>query len=117
MQRILSKFAPMMTDSEKNKLAKLRELVKPFQALLFDVDGTLADNMHAHKAAYVATAREYGIDLDAHLIDETAGWPTISVPEEISKRYNPPLAALLFAARKSTIFIERHIQPTKPIPF
>ncbi len=106
-----------MTDSEKNKLAKLRELVKPFQALLFDVDGTLADNMHAHKAAYVATAKEYGIDLDANLIDETAGWPTISVAEEISKRYNTPLDALQFAARKSTIFIERHIQHTKPIPF
>ncbi|NGM61918.1 HAD-IA family hydrolase [Sphingobacterium sp. SGG-5] len=106
-----------MTDRERNKLAKLREIVKPYKALLFDVDGTLADNMHAHKAAYVATAKEYGIDLDANLIDETAGWPTVAVAEEISKRYHTPLDALEFASRKSAIFIEQHIQHTQPISF
>src|SRR5690606_9377301 len=107
----------MMTDREKNKLAKLREIVKPYKALLFDVDGTLADNMQAHKAAYVATAKEYGINLDANLIDETAGWPTVAVAEEIAKRYDTPLDPFQFASRKSAIFIERHIRHTEPIPF
>src|SRR5690606_19446181 len=100
----------MMTDREKNKLAKLREIVKPYKALLFDVDGTLADNMNAHKAAYVATAKEYGIDLDPGLIDETAGWPTVAVAEEISQRYRTPLDVHEFASRKSAVFIDRHIQ-------
>lgn len=106
-----------MKEPDLQKLEKLREIAKPFKALLFDVDGTLADNMHAHKAAYVATAREYGIDLNANLIDETAGWPTIAVAEEISRRYRTPLDAKQFAIRKSTIFIERHIQHTKPVQF
>ncbi len=106
-----------MRETELQKLEKLREIIKPFKALLFDVDGTLADNMHAHKAAYVATAQEYGIDLDDNLIDETAGWPTIAVAEEIAKRYHTPLDSEKFAKRKSAIFIERYIQHTKPIKF
>ena len=106
-----------MTDHEKNKLQKLREIAAPFQALLFDVDGTLADNMHAHKAAYVAAAREYGVELDEALIDETAGWPTVAVAEEIAKRYKVQFDFDTFAKRKSAIFIERYIQHTKPVTF
>jgi len=106
-----------MTDSERNKLQKLREIADPFKALLFDVDGTLADNMHAHKAAYVATAKEYGIDLDEALIDETAGWPTVAVAGEISKRYGVEFDFAQFSKRKSAIFIERFIQDTQPVNY
>ncbi|MVZ62082.1 HAD family hydrolase [Sphingobacterium humi] len=106
-----------MTEHGLQKYLKLKELASPFQALLFDVDGTLADNMHAHKAAYIATAKEYGIQLDPALIDETAGWPTVAVAEEISKRYGVPLDYPVFSKRKSAIFIQDYIQHTQPIDF
>ena len=62
-----------------------------YEAFLYDCDGTLADNMMAHKLAYKEVAANYGIDLDLNLIHETAGWPTVLVAKEISKRYNIPL--------------------------
>lgn len=106
-----------MTPENYQKYLRLKELANPYKALLFDVDGTLADNMLAHKAAYVATAKEHGIILNPDLIDETAGWPTIAVADEISNRYNVSLDKYDFAKRKSSIFIEQFIQKTKPVDF
>lgn len=99
------------------KLEKLRIITQPYTTLLFDVDGTLADNMRAHKAAYVATAQEYGIDLNPDLIDETAGWPTVAVAQEIINRYGIKFDKQQFSTRKSAIFIERFIRDTQPIPY
>ncbi|KKX49956.1 hypothetical protein [Sphingobacterium sp. IITKGP-BTPF85] len=77
-----------MSAESIEKFNKLNKIAEPYDALLFDVDGTLADNISAHKAAYVATAAEYNVLLDDSLIDETAGWPTIAVAKEICIRYN-----------------------------
>ena len=106
-----------MTPENYQKYLRLKELANPYKALLFDVDGTLADNMLAHKAAYVATAKEHGIILNPDIIDETAGWPTIAVADEISNRYKVSLDKYDFAKRKSSIFIEQFIQKTKPVDF
>jgi beta-phosphoglucomutase-like phosphatase (HAD superfamily) len=72
--------------------------------------------MMAHKLAYQEVAANYGIDLDLNIIQETAGWPTVLVAKEISKRYNVPLPDT-FAAEKSAVFINKHIQKTLPIVF
>jgi HAD superfamily hydrolase (TIGR01509 family) len=85
-----------------------------YEAFLYDCDGTLADNMMAHKLAYQEVARNYGIDLDLNIIHETAGWPTVLVAQEISRRYNVPLPES-FAAEKSAVFIDKHIQKTLPV--
>ena len=89
----------------EEKINKLQSIAEPYEALLFDVDGTLADNIHAHKAAYVAVSKEYGVDLDPELIDETAGWPTVAVAREICKRYKVEFDVEVFSKRKSQIFI------------
>lgn len=104
-----------MSLSVSNKVAKLQEISERYDALLYDVDGTLADNIHAHKAAYKATSAEYGVDLDTDLIDETAGWPTVAVAEVIARRYGTIFDFQIFAKRKSAIFIERYIQQTQPV--
>lgn len=106
-----------MNEIAYQKYLTLSSLADSYKALLFDVDGTLADNIDAHKAAYVATALEYGITLNPDLIDETAGWPTIAVADEISKRYQVELDFEVFAKRKSAIFIERFIQAIKPVDY
>lgn len=106
-----------MTEENFQKYLNLKEIASPFKALLFDVDGTLADNIHAHKAAYVQTAKEHGIDLNPDLIDETAGWPTVAVADEISHRYKVSLDRYEFAKRKSAIFIADFIQKTEPVDF
>ncbi len=106
-----------MTEIELVKYNHLMELSRTSKALLFDVDGTLANNIWAHKAAYVETALEYGVQLDDALIDETAGWPTVAVAEEITKRYQVEFDIQQFSMRKSAVFIEKFVYETEPIPF
>lgn len=106
-----------MTEIELEKYNSLKQIAAPFNTLLFDVDGTLANNIWAHKAAYVEAARAYGIDLDDALIDETAGWPTVAVAAEISRRYHITLDAAKFAQEKSAIFIDKFIHDTLPVHF
>lgn len=107
----------VMNELELEKYHTLKKLAEPYKTLLFDVDGTLANNIWAHKAAYVETALAYGVDLDDNLIDETAGWPTVAVADEISKRYHVSLDAELFAKQKSAIFIDKFIYQTLPVYF
>lgn len=106
-----------MNSESQRKFTLLQQQSEPYTALLYDVDGTLADNMHAHRAAYVATAAEYDIVLDDRIVDELAGWPTIAVADEIAARYGKAIDSLAFAKRKSTIFIERFIQETVPVDY
>lgn len=106
-----------MTSESQRKLQKLQEITAPYEALLYDVDGTLADNILAHKLSYKAAAAEYGVDLNTDLIDETAGWPTVAVAKEIARRYQTTFDFEVFSKRKSAIFIERFIQNTQPVDY
>ncbi|WP_028297687.1 HAD family hydrolase [Olivibacter sitiensis] len=87
-----------------------------YKALLYDCDGTLADNMMAHKLSYKEVVARYGVDLDVALIDELAGWPTKLVIQEIAKRYHVDLPESV-AEEKSALFFEKYINNTQPIPF
>jgi len=105
----------------ENTIDKLEILTQKtegkYEAFLYDCDGTLANNMALHKAAYVKIASKYGIDLDPHLIDELAGWPTIKMAEEINKRYSADLDPVIFGREKSAVYIEEFIEKTEPIDF
>ncbi|HET7896141.1 MAG TPA: HAD-IA family hydrolase [Flavisolibacter sp.] len=107
----------MMTITNE-KLEKLFQLSHgDYKAFLYDCDGTLADNMHSHKAAFVKAALFYNIDFDEAIIDELAGWPTILIAKEISRRYGVEFDPVEFAKRKSSVFIEEFIHETKPVSF
>jgi HAD superfamily hydrolase (TIGR01509 family) len=107
----------ILDDKDNAQLATLMQLTSGrFEAFLYDCDGTLADNMSAHKASYVQAAAQYGFDLDPAIIDELAGWPTAQVVAEIGRRYNVTLDALSFSQLKGEIFM-KDIGQTKPIPF
>jgi HAD superfamily hydrolase (TIGR01509 family) len=107
-----------MTINDFEKLDKLSALTQgPYKAFLYDCDGTLADNMASHKAAFVKVAAQYGIELDDTLIDELAGWPTVLVASEIARRYNTQLDPLHFSQQKSSVYVEQFIEQTLPIPY
>ncbi|WP_299825680.1 HAD family phosphatase [uncultured Pontibacter sp.] len=99
----------------------LQELTKlsagSFKAFLYDCDGTLADNMQAHKDTYVKVAANKGVKIDPAIIDEFAGLPIPEVVVEINKRYNCHFDPKEFAAMKSTLFFEEFISKTKPVGF
>lgn len=119
MSYLAAKEQPVsMTISDFEKLEKLSQLTQgEYKAFLYDCDGTLADNMASHKAAFVKVAAQYGIELDDALIDELAGWPTVLVAGEIAKRYNTEFDPLHFSRQKSAVFIEQFIEQTLPIPY
>jgi len=105
---------------DSTNLEKLEILTKRtdegYQAFLYDCDGTLADNMMAHKLAYEEVAANYGIRLDLNMIDEFAGMPTAIFAKEITKRYGVPLPET-FASEKSQVFIDKYIEKTQPISY
>jgi HAD superfamily hydrolase (TIGR01509 family) len=104
---------PPLTD----KLARLTKLSDGFDAFLYDCDGTLADNMGAHKASYRAVATTYGFELDDAIIDELAGFPILQVAQEIKKRYRADFDAAVFAQQKILLFEGSFIEETRPIEF
>lgn len=99
------------------KLALLNQKTEgDFEAFLYDCDGTLADNMSAHKLSYKEVASMYGVDLDTSIIDELAGVPTVLVVKEIGQRYGVDLPEH-FANEKSVLFYDKYIEGTLPIAF
>ena len=107
-----------MINNTIDKLAVLTQKTEgKYKAFLYDCDGTLADNMFLHKAAYVKAASKYGIDLNPDIVDELAGWPTIKVAEEINRRYAANLDPKVFGKEKSTVFVNEFIEKTEPMPF
>jgi HAD superfamily hydrolase (TIGR01509 family) len=106
-----------MTSTE-DKLNKLTEKSQgDYLAFLYDCDGTLAHNMHLHKAAYTKVAASYGVALDTKIIDESAGWPTVKVVEEINKRYGTSIDPVTFAKEKTNVFVNELIVETQPIDY
>lgn len=107
-----------MNTEELEKLEKLSRLTQgDYKAFLYDCDGTLADNMHSHKAAFVKVSDNYNIVLDDSIIDELAGWPTTEIALEIARRYKTEFDPQAFAQEKSTIYKEEFVSLTQPIPF
>jgi HAD superfamily hydrolase (TIGR01509 family) len=60
-------------------------------ALLFDCDGTLADTMSLHYAAWRETLLEHGIDCPRSFVDLHAGVPTHGIVAEANKLWGTTL--------------------------
>lgn len=106
---------------KENDLAKealLNQLTQgDYEAFIYDCDGTLADNMDAHKTSYRMAASVFNIDLDEKIIDELSGWPIIDVAAEIRKRYSGNFDHSLLASLKIRLFDQVFVDDTTPIPF
>jgi HAD superfamily hydrolase (TIGR01509 family) len=106
----------MENDLISQKLETLTNLSAGYKAFLYDCDGTLADNMAAHKQTYVQVAADQGVQIDGAIIDELAGWPITEVVAEINKRYNSSFDPREFSASKYELFYNNYIDKTLPIP-
>ncbi|WP_018611512.1 HAD family hydrolase [Segetibacter koreensis] len=103
---------------DKLRYEALCELAKgDYKAFLYDCDGTLADNMLAHKETYVKVAANAGVTILPEIIDEFAGLPIPAVVEEINKRYNSSFNPTEFESLKSNLFYNEFIEKTEPIHF
>jgi HAD superfamily hydrolase (TIGR01509 family) len=104
-----------MEESNFSRLSKLTE--GDYEAFLYDCDGTLADNMPAHTATYVAIAKQYQVDMDPAIINELAGWPIINVVEELNLRYNASMDPVEFNSRKAQLYADEYISKVLPIDY
>lgn len=79
-----------------------------FRAVLFDMDGTLVDNMAFHTRALIeVTKRRLGIDLAAEFVDqEFAGRKNLEIFEIITGRPRQDRAAAGWAAEKEVLYRE-----------
>jgi beta-phosphoglucomutase-like phosphatase (HAD superfamily) len=83
-------------------------------ALLFDCDGTLADTMKLHHAAWHEALLPYGVDCPASFIDLHAGVPTYGVVLEVNKAWCVELDGHRITAEKEACFAKR-IHLSEPI--
>jgi HAD superfamily hydrolase (TIGR01509 family) len=105
-----------MTTSENTKFEKLLELSKgDYEAYLYDCDGTLADNMLAHRDTYVQVAADAGVIINCDIIDELAGLPIPAVVIEINKRYGSNFDPDEFTALKTELYHNEYIAQIKPV--
>ncbi len=98
-----------------SKLEQLTNLSAGYKAYLYDCDGTLADNMGAHKETYIKVAADKGYVIEGDIIDELAGWPVIKVIEEINKKYGADFDPQEFKDLKYQLFLGEYIEHTLPV--
>ncbi len=58
---------------------------KPYKALIFDCDGTLADTMPAHARAWAATYKAFGIDIPEQPFLDMGGLPNRAIIETLNR--------------------------------
>lgn len=63
-------------------------MYKDFDAIIFDMDGTLVDSGRLHENAWTLTLEKYGIPLDPNLMRSLAGVPTIGTVEFLIKHFS-----------------------------
>jgi HAD superfamily hydrolase (TIGR01509 family) len=58
-----------------------------FRAFIFDCDGTLADNMHLHYAAWSRAMRDFGGTYPEELFYEWGGVPTGDIVQRLNEKF------------------------------
>ncbi|RIK81739.1 MAG: HAD family hydrolase [Planctomycetota bacterium] len=84
-------------------------------ALIFDLDGTLADTMPAHFIAWTASLAKHGLELSEDRFYELGGWPTKKIVKLLADERGMSLDVDAFAALKEAEFL-RAIGEVGPVP-
>ncbi len=85
------------------------------RGFIFDMDGTLVDNMHVHTAAWRVLLEENGVEMDDHkFLVATAGKTNREIiPEVFGEVDSNRLTEL--AIRKETLYREMYLPDRRPI--
>ncbi|WCE32578.1 beta-phosphoglucomutase family hydrolase [Vibrio sp. SCSIO 43137] len=75
-----------------------------YQAVIFDMDGTLIDTMPAHLIAWQATTEKFGWPFDKEWIHSMGGKPSFKIAEELNSRYGTNLDSRDVASFKMAAF-------------
>jgi len=85
------------------------------KALIFDIDGTLADTMPAHFVAYQKILMRYGVEFTPELFNSLAGSPISAQMKLIKQRFNPDGFIPEMVAEEKEIEYRKTLHLTQPI--
>ena len=85
-----------------------------YKALIFDLDGTLADTMPVHYKACQIVCNKYGFDFPEDFFYAEAGKPTLVVFELLMKKLGKDLDGRLLGIEKEAVFLSL-IHEVKPL--
>jgi beta-phosphoglucomutase family hydrolase len=89
------------------------------RGLLFDLDGTLADTMPIHLAAWHAAGERFGVNITHEMITTHTGMPTLRVTELLNQLYGWTLVPTEVKAAKEEAYarLKPHIgvKPIAPV--
>ncbi|MCI4667650.1 MAG: beta-phosphoglucomutase family hydrolase [Bacteroidia bacterium] len=89
------------------------------KGLIFDLDGTLADTMPVHVAAWKLAAASFGVVIEDQMIYNRSGMPTVKVAELLNKDYGWTLDPVLVKQAKDKAYHELKpqigVRPIDPI--
>jgi beta-phosphoglucomutase family hydrolase len=86
------------------------------KALIFDLDGTLANTMPLHFEAWKKTAELMGFDYSFEFLSSCAGMPSAKIIELLNTKYNHSIDPQEFSARKEEFFAKEMHQITEIKP-
>ncbi|HDX8642939.1 MULTISPECIES: HAD family hydrolase [unclassified Aeromonas] len=86
-----------------------------YDALIFDMDGTLVDSMPRHLDAWEATSAEFGLPFDRAQLNEYGGIPTRKIVAILAEQHGLSIDVEAFTHRKVALYME-HIQQVSVFP-
>ena len=78
-----------------------------YDALIFDMDGTLVDSMPLHLDAWEITSAEFGLPFDRVRLNEYGGIPTRKIVAMLAEQHGLEIDVEAFARRKVALYLER----------
>jgi beta-phosphoglucomutase-like phosphatase (HAD superfamily) len=78
----------------------------PFQAYLFDCDGTIADSMPLHYIAWSTALGEQGCPFPEDLFYAWGGWPVAKIIDTLNHQHHLHMPISLVAHRKEEIYYD-----------
>ena len=93
-----------------------------FDAIIFDMDGTLVDSGQLHEVAWRETLTHFGIPVDGPLMRSLAGVPTIETLEIVKRHFNVTTEATnaemnAFKEARVRELMADYVKPTKLAEF
>ena len=87
------------------------------KALIFDLDGTLADTMPVHYQAYKKVLAEYGIDFSVELFTSLAGIPAFGTIEKLNGIFGTNMDPEKVGQYKEDLYEEmmHKMKPVEPV--
>ncbi|MFM1679560.1 HAD family hydrolase [Aeromonas salmonicida] len=86
-----------------------------YDALIFDMDGTLVDSMPLHLDAWEATSAEFGLPFNREQLNEYGGIPTRKIVSMLAEQHGLDIDVDAFTRRKVALYLA-HIDKVSVFP-